>query len=291
MLNRFAVALLFAAVSVHAGEKNEIGSSLHARVIATYNFLPREIDDKAIEAKSKELDAFWNDVKARGPQGLEELRQELRRPDLPVFFNYDGAKLLLSLSKTREDRRLALTAIGRAELRDVQWNDYFFTVHALAVDGFDTSDAALKILDENNFKVFVPQHALTLGQDFCLLYLLLPTDESFYLDKLVRRLSEEKRTTALKSILLVLGYSVTSKGDDAIKRFAEDNAKPEEPRAYAGKIMHTTKSMAQAPRAGLAFSSYKTLKAGRRKLLARVSDEALYELEDLQAKLRSKKVP
>lgn len=288
MLKLFSIALLCVTVSVYASEKKDVEISLHDRVITTYNFLPRKLDNKAMKAKSKELDAFWENVKARGPQGLEELRQELRRSDLPIFFNYDGAKLLLSLSKNREDRSLALTAICRTELRDIQWTDYFYTVHSLAVDGLDTSDAALKILDEDNFRVFVPQHALTLGQDFCLLYLLLPTDEFFYLDKLEWRLFKEKSTTALKSILLVLGYSVTSKGDDAIKRFAEDKTKPDEARAYAKKVIDVTKSMAEAPPVGLSFSSFDALKAERRRLLARVSDEALYELERLQAKLRSK---
>ena len=285
MKNRAAIALLFVVVAVNAEEGKELVLSLHDRVIATYNFLPRNLDSNARDAKSKELDAFWEYVQARGPQGLEELRRELRRSDLPVFFNYDGAKLLLSLSKAREDRSLALVAIGRADLRDIQWTDYFYTVHSMAVDGLDTTDAALKILGVQ-FRVVVPQHALTLGQDFCLLYLLLPTDELFYLDKLERRLFQEKDVTAIKSVLLVLGYTVTRKGDDAIKRFSEDASKAEDARAYARNIMDDTKSVAKAPLVGRSTSSFDSLKAERRKLLARVSDEALLELEQLQVELR-----
>jgi len=285
MKNPVAIALLFVVVAVNAEEKKELALSLRDRVIATYNFLPRNLDNNARDAKSKELDAFWEYVKARGPQGLDELRRELRRPDLPVFFNYDGAKLLLSLSKEREDRSLALATIGKADLRDIQWEDYFYTVHSMAVDGLDTTDAALKILAVQ-FRVFVPQHVLTLGQNFCLLYLLLPTDELFYLDRLERRLFQEKDVTAIKSVLLVLGYTVTRKGDDAIKRFSEDASKTEEARAYARNIMEDTKSMAKAVLVGRSTSSFDSLKAERRKLLARVSDEALLELEQLQVELR-----
>ncbi len=285
MKNRAAIVLLFVVVAVNAEEKKELVLSLHDRVIATYNFLPRNLDSNARDAKSKELDAFWEYVQARGPQGLEELRRELRRSDLPVFFNYDGAKLLLSLSKAREDQSLALVAIGRADLRDIQWTDYFYTVHSMAVDGLDTTDAALKILGVQ-FRVVVPQHALTLGQDFCLLYLLLPTDELFYLDKLERRLFQEKDVTAIKSVLLVLGYTVTRKGDDAIKRFSEDASKAEDARAYARNIMDDTKSVAKAALVGRSTGSFDSLKAERRKLLARVSDEALLELEQLQVELR-----
>ena len=281
-----AALALGLAAAAPAGELTA-GAPLHDRVVATYSFQPHNLDPRASKAKSKELEAFWADVKSLGPLGLEKLRQELQRPDQPVFFSYDGAKLLLSLSNAPEDRALALEAINRADLRDVQKEDYFFTVHALAVDGLDTATAAMKILDEENYQVLLPRNnVLTLGQDFCLLYLLMPTDEQFYLDKLERRLFQEKNPIALKSILLVLGYTVTPEGDIAIRRFAEDRAQPESARAYARRIMDATRSMAQASPKGI--SSIESLKAERRRLLARISDEALIELASLQAKLRAK---
>jgi hypothetical protein len=289
-MKRVFIALILVILTVstaQAKDKKDSGTSFHDLVVATYNFLPRNLDEKAIDAKSKELDVFWEKVKARGPQGLEELRAELRRSDAPVFFNYDGAKLLLSLSNSREDRLIALAAINRVELPDIQPNGYFDTVHSFAVEGLDTSDAALKILGEEKFQVFIPQHFLTLGQNFCLLYLLLPTDESFYLEKVERRLFEEKNVTAQKSLLMLLGYSVTKKGDEAIRRFAANPTKPEESRSYARNIMDAAQSTAQSP-FGLSLKSYASLKSERKKLLARVSDEALLELEDLQIKLRHK---
>jgi hypothetical protein len=281
----FIIALL--AAIAQAQEKKNPSASFHDRVVATYNFLPRNLDEKAIDVKSKVLDAFWKDVKAQGPQGLKDLRAELGRSDAPVFFNYDGAKLLLSLSKSPEDRRIALVAINRADLRDIQREDYFYTIHSFAVEGLDTSEAAWKILGEEKFQVFVPQHVLTLGQDYCLVYLLLPTEESFYLEKAEHRLFEEKNVTAQKSLLTLLGYSVTKKGDEAIRRFAADLTKPEESRSHAQHIMESSQSMSQNP-LGLSLSSYVSLKSERKKLLARVSDEALLELDALQIKLRNK---
>jgi hypothetical protein len=290
-MKRFIVTLLLATLAsavADAKEKKGPNTSFHDRVVATYNFLPRNLSEKEIDAKSNELDVFWNDVKARGPQGLEDLRAELRRSDAPVFFNYDGAKLLLSLSDSREDSSLALAAINRTELRDLQWSNYFFTIHSLAVKDLDTSDAALKILSEEKFQVFVPQHFLTLGQDFCLLYLLLPTDEAFYLDKIALRLFEEKNITAQKSLLMVLLYSATKKGDEAVRRFAEDRAKPEASRSYARAMMDSVKMARATPLLGWTSRSYDELKAERKKLMARVSDEALHELEGLQIALWAK---
>jgi hypothetical protein len=275
------------ATAAQTKETQDPAASFHDRVVAIYNFLPRNLNQKAIETKSKELDVFWKEVKARGPQGLEELRAELRRSDGPIFFNYDGAKLLLSLSKSPEDRRLALAAINRADLRDIQRDDYFYTIHAFAVEGLDTSEAAMKILDEENFQVFVPQHYLTLGQDYCLVYLLLPTEESFYLEKVERRLFAEKNITAQKSLLTILWYTVTKKGDEAIRRFAADLTQPEKSRSNASHLMEVSQSMAHNPLSETK-SSYDSLKAEQKKLVKRISDEALMELDVLQTQLRHK---
>lgn len=283
-----SLMLIVVAAAAQGADLNLHQDSFHDRVMAVYNFLPRNLDNSALEVKSKELDAFWEEVKSRGTGGLADLRRELARNDLPVFFNYDGAKLLLSLSKSNQDRALALAAISRTELRDIQWADYFHTVHSLAVDGFDSSDAALKILGEDKFQVIVPQHALTLNQEMCLLYLLMPTNEQFYLDKTELRLFEEKSVRAQKSLLTLLGYSVTLRSDAAIARFGSDPKQSDEARAYANRIIAATKSMNCRAIPGLSLSSYDSLKDEQRKLFGHVSDEALYDMRRVQLKLRCK---
>jgi hypothetical protein len=59
------------------------------------------------------------------------------------------------------------------DLRDVQTKDYFYQVHHLATLGEDTTAAAFHVLEQPNFKIFVPQHSLTLGQNYVLIYLLV----------------------------------------------------------------------------------------------------------------------
>jgi hypothetical protein len=99
--------------------------------------------------------------------------------------------LLLSLSKLRSDEGIALSAISHADLADIQLTDYFLTVHAMSVDDLDTTAAALKILENDKFQAYIPQHALTLDQEMCLAYLLLPTEERFYLDAIEQRLFQD----------------------------------------------------------------------------------------------------
>jgi hypothetical protein len=261
-------------------------SSFHERVLATYNFAPHSLTKEEISAKSKKLDTFWTDVKANQVTDLPALREELARPDAPAYFEYDGAKLLLSLSKLRSDESNALAAINHANLADLQFTDYFLTVHAMSVDGLDTTTAALKILEDDNFQAYIPQHALTLDQEMCLTYLLLPTEERFYLAAVEQRLFQEKSIVAQKSLLSVLGDTATKQGDAAIARFAADTAQPQVARAYARTIMEATKKMTDLPLAGLSTKSYESLKTEQRQLFARVSDEALSDWYHLRLKIR-----
>jgi hypothetical protein len=263
-------------------------ASFHERVLATYNFAPHSLTKEEISAKSKILDTFWREVKANQATDLPVLREELARPDAPAFFKYDGAKLLLSLSKLRADESIALSAISHADLVDLQFTDYFLTIHAMSVDGLDTTTAALKILEVDKSQAYIPQHALTLDQEMCLAYLLLPTDERFYLAAIEQRLFQEKSVVAQKSLLSVLGDTVTKQGDAAIARFAADASQPEEARAYARTIMEATKKMTDLPLVGISTKSYEALKTEQRQLFARVSDEALSDWYYLRLKIRHK---
>lgn len=95
--------------SARAGE-------FHDQVTALYSFSPHKLTtDSELDAKSEQLDIFWTETKARGEEGLKDLRIELARSDISPFFAYDGAKLLLSLSTSREDCALALKAIERTD--------------------------------------------------------------------------------------------------------------------------------------------------------------------------------
>jgi hypothetical protein len=134
----------------------------------TYSFRPHELTTQQITEKSKVLDSLWTQAKAQGETYIPVLRSELARPDGQAFFLYDGSMLLLSLSDTAPDRRVALNAIARCDLRDVQHTEYFRQVHRLATLGENTTEAALHILAEPKFTAFIPQHALTLGQNYAL---------------------------------------------------------------------------------------------------------------------------
>ena len=182
------------------------------------------------------LDQFWTKAKAQPSLYIPALREELGDFKNPAILLYDGSMLLLSLSDTPEDRKIALAAMARCDLRDVQPKDYFHQVHRMAALNENTTAAAFHILERPKFQVFIPQHVLTLGQNYVLVYMLLPADQDYWLQPALDRLKTEHDETAQKSLLLMLWYAQTDAADQAISAFASDASKPAASRNYAKEL-------------------------------------------------------
>jgi len=224
-------------------------------------------------------------VKADPPNTLPLLRRELEAPSNPAFFFYDGSKLLLGLSKDRTDRALALRSIAKADLRGIDHTDYVRTVHRLAGEGFDTREAAFRILAFPDIRVFIPQHSLTLGQNYSLICLLFAMDEALFVPELATRLADESNAQTQKSLLLALWYAVTPAGDAAIKAFADNKDHHAEAAAYAKTLMDRRTGLSSS-----SPSSEQSLREERRKVMLRpISDEALIEFDQLTSKLVAKR--
>jgi len=289
-MNRAAIhAAAMMALAFSACCASAQPNAIHAEIERTYNFQPHLLNQQEIAQKSVVLDKFWEESKSQPSLYLPALRQELANFKNSPFFLYDGSMLLLSLSDTPADRKLALAAVAHCDLRDVQPKDYFSQVHRMATLDEDTTAAALHILDDPNFTVFVPQHALTLGQNYALVYMLLPANQDHWLQPAIDRLHVEKDQTAQKSVLLLLWYSQTDPADQAITAFAKDDRQPAASRTYAQELLHrkdeiSLKNKAQAP-----FSSDASIRQKRRERMKAVSDEALYDLDDYTAQLMAKR--
>jgi hypothetical protein len=213
-------------------------ASIQQQIQQTYNFQPHLLSNQEITQKSTVLDQFWTKAKAEPSQYIPALRQELGDFKNPPFFLYDGSMLLLSLSDTPADRKIALAAMAHSDLRDVQAKDYFSQVHRMATLNEDTTVAAFHLLAQPNLKVFIPQHSLMLGQNYVLIYLLLPTNQDYWLQPAIDRLKTEHDETAQKSLLLLLWYAQTDAADQTISAFAGDANKPSASRTYAKELHH-----------------------------------------------------
>jgi hypothetical protein len=285
-----AIVLLALASSLEAGkQENPANVDVHAEVVRTYNFQPHTLNSKQINEKSGILDQFWTKAKSQRDVYVPGLRRELADFRNPPFFLFDGSQLLLSLSSEPADRKIALAAISHSDLRDVQWKDYFMLVQGMAAQGEDTTAVAFHILEQPKFKVFIPQHVLTLAQNYSLVYMLIPTNQDFWVKPAIGRLRSEKDETAQQSLLLLLWYSQTNDSDRAIVEFSKDASNPKSSRSYADELSHRKDEISSAERAEARGSSEESVRQARRERMKAISDEALYDLDSYTVKLMAKR--
>ena len=190
------------------------------RVRSIYNFKPSRISGKDQDLKAGEMDAIWSSVDRNPKALLPLLRKELQRPDQNPFFRFDGAQLLLQHSKEPGDLQLAADAMGQADLEDVDRMSYFRAAHRVAVGGANVWGCVDRILSDKAFKVFIPQHSLTLDQKSVVISCLLPMKEEHYVSALAARLMREQEPTAVKSMLAGLSMAVTPEAQTALGDFA-----------------------------------------------------------------------
>jgi hypothetical protein len=283
------LTFLVLPVAVAGSQATRSAGDLHAEIQSIYNFQPHTLSAAQITQKSALLDQFWNKAKSQHGDYTAGLRRELADFSNPPFFFFDGSKLLMSLSSDPADRKIILSAITHTDLRDVQFRDYFLLIHSMAAQGEDTTGAAFHILVQPKFQVFIPQHSLTLAQDYCLLYMLFPTDQDFWIPPAIERLHSENDVTAQKSLLLLLWYSQTSDSDKVIGEFSTNPSKPEASKAYAIELARREGSVPVKVREAALATTEESLRRARRERLKAVSDEALYDLDSYTAKIIAKR--
>jgi hypothetical protein len=283
-LSRLLITLTAIPASVLAQQ-----ALIHARIQQVYNFQPHLLDHERMAQKSRVLDRFWVRAEEEPEMYAAALRQELGDFSNPPYFLYDGSMLLLSLSDTPADRKIALAAISRCDLRDLKASDYFLQVHRLAALNEDTTTAAFHILEQPDFEVVFGEHVLTLRQDSALAYLLLPTEESYWLGPVIARIGIESDQTAQQSLLLLLWHAQTDIADKAIRDFAADSAKPAAARLYAQGLLARKSDLGRAQRAEAQAMTEGLLREKRRERLKEVSGEALKDLDNYTMMLMSRR--
>jgi hypothetical protein len=190
---------------------------------------------------------------------------------------------LLKLSTDRADRQLALASMPKADLLDVDNSDYLKTIHWLASIGFDTREAAFRVLAYPDFKAYIPEHVLTLAQNFSLIYLLYAIDGVSFDQDLLDRLASEQDPVAQKSLLRATWYLMTPASMAALKAFSERPGVDPALASHANELRNSSSGLS------FSFSSAETLRNERRKMMQRpISDEALIEFDSYTMKLLAK---
>lgn len=263
--------------------------AMHAQIKSLYSFSPSTVTAEVRTSKSKQMDAFWDEVKQNKDRELPLLRKELESQGDPAFFLFDGSTLLLSLSHTPADQKLAAAAFSRTDLRDVQRRQYLLAVHGLAVQGIDITPAALHMLDDPKFEVYLPEHAYKLDQSACLLVALLPLKSDIWLPAVIARGQQKSDLTAMKTILLLLFYAQTDRSDQVLRTIAAQEQSPKEVQEFAKTILKHERELGVGKKPSP--QAQDRLREERRTRMSSISDEAMGDMEELTRKIAQARTP
>lgn len=250
-----------------------------------YNFSPSKLTKSEQEKKVPALDGLWNNVKSDTTKYLPLLRNDLNAPNHNPFFYYDGSILLLSLSKTDNDKTIAANAIAKCDLADINPKGYVTTLNNLSNAGINVTKAAVRILNDTSFTFFLPQHVMYFRQGECLTYMLLPQKREFYVDTLISMFKSVNKNSQ-KSILYTFWYAYTCKGDSLISANIQDRAISQEVSTFAKELMKSSK-LTDEIKERIKEIGNNQMDELRKKALQRFSDEALYELMTSTIALRN----
>ena len=253
------------------------GQNLKDEVDNLYNFKPSKLTKKEQETKVPALDNFWNKIKNDTTTFLPLLRNELNAIGHNPYFYYDGASLLLSLTNTKEDKTIVSNAISKCDISDISRKFYVKTLNSLANDGINVTNAAIKILEDENYSFFIAEHVLTFNQGYCLTYMLVPQKDKSYIDTLVSIFKNLKPTSQI-SVITTLWFEYSCKGDSLLKAIQVDKSFDKEVREYAKKILGYTK-LSKDQEEYIKAVGKSEIGQIRISSLQRFSDEAIEELD------------
>jgi hypothetical protein len=272
-MKRYLIALALILTTLSLSAQN-----LQQEIQTVYNFSPQKLTDKEMQEKSIILDDFWKKVKSDTTMYLPLLRNELESNAHVPFFYFDGSSLLLSIDANNYHKHLAAKAISKCDINDINRRSYVGILNKLSNDGFDVTNAAVKILSDSSYSFFIPQHVFTFNQGYCLSYCLLPLEPSLYIDTLIQIFNTIENISAKKSIITTLWFAHTCKGDELLKKVSEDSELNFEVRDYAKRILSYKSIPKDYAKIAKRFSD-KEIDEIRKRALRRFSDEAISELD------------
>lgn len=132
--------------------------SFNQTIKQTYNFKPATFNDAQRDAKSAELDRFWNQVRQSPTVLVPCLRKALREDTSPSFFSIDGSMLLVDVDPSQASKALQVKEFIEADLDGTDLEYWVKTMARRGVEGFDTSEAGAKWLSYPNAKYALSIH-------------------------------------------------------------------------------------------------------------------------------------
>lgn len=232
------LAVLAAGPAAAAGEAPD-PAAFHETVISAYTFRRADLKGEGIAAQSAKLDAFWKAVTADKEHLLPLLRAELGRSDVPEFFHFDGAELLIAMSQTPEDMALGLRSVALVDPDNVMPGGYLIALNKYSARGLDTRPMAWHWLawKEPEIPVSMAFHVFWPSPLEALVWSLYGTDEHAIAADLIQRLAAAKADGEISLLIEALWTTATPEGHAALDAYAADKTRKRKARDFAAKML------------------------------------------------------
>jgi hypothetical protein len=153
-------------------------ADLRAQKTKTYGFHLTQLNEAQLEAKSKELDAFWKQVQAAGPEGVACIRALLAEEKSDHIFQVDAATVLFPADPSTETRNLIRDSLAQADFQESDPANYLSLALNLGQAGVDIRPLAAKLLLYPDAVIHISEHALDLDSDTAALFLYTTMEPS-----------------------------------------------------------------------------------------------------------------
>jgi len=144
----------------------------------TYGFHLAQLDETQLDAKSKEVDAFWKQVQAAGSEGVTCIRALLAEEKTDHIFQVDAATMLFPADRSLEARILIRDSLAQADFQEIDPANYLSLALELGQAGVDIRPLAARLLLYPNAVIHVSEHSLDLDSDTAALFLYGTMDPS-----------------------------------------------------------------------------------------------------------------
>jgi hypothetical protein len=193
-LRRIAAALWLCSAGMGAGVARAQGpcADLRAQKEKVYGFHLAQLTETQIDAKSKEIDAYWKQVQSAGPGGVTCLKQMLAEEKTDHLFQFDAASFLYQLDKSPEALNIVKDALAQTDFQETDPANYLSLALELGQRGVDIQALAGKILLYPNAVVHISEHSLDLDSDTAALFLYGSMDSQKASEALITKLQAEQ---------------------------------------------------------------------------------------------------
>lgn len=194
-MRRTAAAFLVLGMTIGAGiaeAQAPACADLRAQKEKVYGFHLTQLNETQIDAKSKEIDAYWKQLQSAGPEGLSCLKEMLAAEKTDHIFQFDAASFLFQLDKSPDSLNLVKDSIVQTDFQETDPANYLSLALDLGQRGVNIQSLAARLLLFPNAIIHISEHSLDLDSDTAALFLYGNMDSAKASKALVAQLQAQE---------------------------------------------------------------------------------------------------